>query len=178
MLEHYKSWSNIKKRAEDLICNSLHGRITFFFTHYHEVHNAYGRAAIRLDGKELICFSWIEMYHQEADVSNFRFNKEDSTIKFSSSAEKLQYIYKKRKPDWDANCTYYESDFIEAVQRFFHLSIEDALSNDDYIIKILAILDRRTGKRVLKRIKESGEYLNYPNWVQTFYKLRFDVETI
>ncbi len=45
--EHYKSWSEIKKRAEGLLCESLKGRVSYFFTYYHEVHNAYGRAAIR-----------------------------------------------------------------------------------------------------------------------------------
>jgi hypothetical protein len=166
----------MKKRAESFICDSLAGRITYFFTNYHDVHNVYGRAAIRLDGKELVCFSWIEMYHQERDISEFHIG--DPTIKFKDSNEKLKYIHEKRKPDWDANCTYCESDFIWAVQRFFHLTIEDALSDDDYIIKILAILDRRTGKRVLKRIMELGEYLDYPEWVKTFYKLRFEAELL
>jgi len=176
MLEHYKSWSNMKKRAESYICDSLKGRIAYFFTSYHDVHNAYGRAAIRLDSKELICFSWIEMYHQEKEISEFLV--EDPTVKFNSVLEKVEYIQDKCKPNWDKNCTYCESDFISAVQLFFHMPIKIALSSDNYIIKILAILDRRTGKRVLTSIIESGEYLEYPEWVQLFYKLRFESEGI
>ena len=176
MLEHYKSWSSVKKRAEAFICDSLHGRITYFYTNYHDVHNVYGRAAIRFDDKELACFSWVEMCHQERDTSEFRI--EDPNLKFNDTFEKLNYIHEKLKPNWDANCTYCESDFIAAVQRFFHLTIEDALSNDDYIIKILAIIDKRTGKRTLRRIRMSGVYLEYPDWVQAFYKLRFDAEVI
>ncbi|SMC48287.1 SF0329 family protein [Papillibacter cinnamivorans] len=174
--ERYKSWSNIKKKAEGLICDSLQQRITYFYTSYHDVHDAYGRAAIRLDGKELVCFSWIERYRQGQDISAFR--NDDPEIKYKDTNEKLQAICKKHKPTWDTNCTYCESDFIAAVQRFFHLPIEDALSDDDFIIRILSILNRRTGKRTVKRIKESGEYLDYPDWVQPFYRLRFDVEAI
>lgn len=41
----------------------------FFLTRYHDVHNSYGRASIRLDGKELTNFSWVDMYKQEFDVN-------------------------------------------------------------------------------------------------------------
>lgn len=176
MREHYKSWSLLKKRAESFICNSLKGRVTYFFTNYHDVHNAYGRAAIRLDGKEMVCFSWIEMYHQERDISEYKID--DPDIRFESAYEKWNYISEKQKPVWDANCAYCESDFIAAVQSFFHLPIEDALIDENYIIRILAILDRRTGKRILKRIKDSGEYVDYPDWVRPFYELRFEVDEI
>lgn len=176
MREHYKSWSHLKKRMESFICGPLSGRVTYFFTNYHDVHNVYGRAAIRLDGNELICFSWIETSCQEHDISEFRID--DPTVHFKSSNEKWDYICEKQKSNWDANCTYSETDFIAAVQSFFHLSIEAALVDENYIIRILAILDRRTGKRTLKRIKDSGEYLDYPDWTRKFYELRFKAESI
>ena len=169
MLEHYKSWSHLKKRAESFLCSSLSGRITYFFTNYHEVHNVYGRAAVRLDGRELVCFSWIEQYRRERDIS--QFHKDNPDTGYEDIKEKL-------KLGWDVNCTHCESDFIAAVQALFHLSIEEALVSENYIVKILAIMDRRTGKRVLKRIKDSGDFAGYPDWVQTFYKLRFDAEGI
>ena len=176
MLERYKSWSQMRKQAEGLLCASLRGKITYFFTNYHDVHNVYGRAAIRLSGRELVCFSWIERYRQERDISAF-YNA-DPALRFDDSREKLDYILQKQKPVWDANCTHDDSDFIAALQAFFHLAIEDALASDDYIVKIFAIMDRRTGKRTLHRIKNAGEFAGYPDWVQTFYKLRFDADGI
>ena len=176
MTEHYKSWSGIKKRAESFLCDSLKERITYFLTYYHEVHNTYGRAAIRLDGKECVCFSWIEVYNQERDISEFC--KKNPSKRFDGTKEWYKYIKEKQKPIWDADCTYSESDFINAVQRFFHLGISKALSDDDFIIKILAILDRRTGRRVLEKIKDAGEYLNYPGWVKFFYELRFETQAV
>ncbi len=65
---HYKSWSGLKKQLEQFLCEEFRGRITYFLARYHQVHNSYGRAAIRLDGNELVCFSWIEMYQQDADL--------------------------------------------------------------------------------------------------------------
>lgn len=66
---HYKSWSGLKKQLTENLCDTLRGRITFFLTRYHDVHNSYGRASIRLDGKELTNFSWVDMYKQEFDVN-------------------------------------------------------------------------------------------------------------
>jgi len=53
-MAHYKSWAGLRKQLEALLCDPLKGRVTYFLTRYHTVHNAYGRAAIRLDGKELL----------------------------------------------------------------------------------------------------------------------------
>jgi len=53
----YKSWSNLRKQMNELLCDSLKDRISYFCTSYHEVHNAYGRAAISCDKKEIAAFS-------------------------------------------------------------------------------------------------------------------------
>lgn len=168
-MEHYKSWLGIKKGLEESLCHSLKDRITYFLTRYHKVHDAYGRASIRFDGKELICFSWIEMYQKEHEIS--KINKKNPNLSYKEAEDTLKSV-------WDKNCTYDEMDFIDAVQKFLHLPIQDALLSDNYIIKVLAILDRRVGKRTLKQISISMEYLNYPDWVQQFYLLRLDCEQI
>ena len=126
-------------------------------------HTTYGRAAIRLDGKELVVFSWVEMYHQEADTSELW--KVDRQRPYDEMVEEL-------KPKWDADCTYSEMDFLDAALTFRNMSIKDALDSENYIIKILAILDKRIGKRTLDQIKTANEYLQYPPWVQQFYHLR------
>lgn len=162
-MEKYKSWSGLSKQLTDNLCDALKSRITFFLTRYHSVHDSYGRAAIRLDGKELVVFSWVEMYHQEADTSELW--KVDRERPYDEMVEEL-------KPKWDADCTYSEMDFLDAALTFRNMSIKDALDSENYIIKILAILDKRIGKRTLDQIKTANEYLQYPPWVQQFYHLR------
>ena len=66
-------------------------------------------------------------------------------------------------------------DFIFAVMKFHDMPIADALQSEDYIVKILAILDKRVGKRTLEKIREAGEYLSYPDWVRPFYELRLSL---
>lgn len=162
-MEHYKSWGGLNKQLSLYLCDELQDRITYFLTRYHEVHNSYGRAAIRLDGKELICFSWIEMYHQENDISNLIEEKHENSYNEMTAM---------MKPKWDSDCTYCEMDFLDAVLQFRNMSIQEALQSENYIIKILAIMDKRVGKRTLMRIADDKEYKKYPRWVQQFYELR------
>ena len=81
-------------------------------------------------------------------------------------------IYDEMKSARDETCTYCEWDFLSAVLEFRNLSIQDALNSEDCIIKILAILDKRVGKRTLQKIKEAEKYKQYPEWVRQFYELR------
>ena len=68
-MNHYKSWSGLNKQLNDYLCDSLKNRISYFLTRYHDVNNSYGRASIKLDGKELVIFSWIDMYKQDYDIN-------------------------------------------------------------------------------------------------------------
>jgi hypothetical protein len=162
-MDKYKSWSGINKLLSEGLCDELKNRITFFLTRYHSVHDSYGRAAIRLDGKELVIFSWVEMYHQEYDISEL--HKAGVRKPYDEMEEQM-------KPQWDNNCTYSEMDFLDAALQFRNMTIKDALESENFIIKIFAILDKRIGKRTLAQIKERNEYMSYPVWVQQFYQLR------
>ncbi|MBR5428637.1 MAG: SGNH/GDSL hydrolase family protein [Clostridia bacterium] len=161
----YKSWSGLNNQLHDFLCDSFKDRITYFLTRYHEVHNAYGRAAIRLDGKELVCFSWEQMYRQERDVCEIwaagRWCSFDDPV---------------LKKKWDADGVHCEGDFLRAASEFVNMPIADALVNDDFIIRIFAIMDRRVGARTLETIRAKGEYLTYPDWVKQFYLLRLENE--
>lgn len=162
-MNHYKSWSELNKQLTEYLCESLREHITYFLTRYHDVHNAYGRASIRLDKKELVCFSWINLYKQEYDLN-----------KVWQLTGEWDFENPKLKEKWDLDGTYYEMDFLDAAITYKNMPIKEALESENYMIKIFAILDRRVGKRTLQRIKESKEYLDYPEWVKQFYLLRFE----
>lgn len=120
-MNHYKSWSALNRQLTDRLCPALRGRITYFLTRYHTVHNAYGRAAIRMDGREIVYFAWPAIYRQESDLRRL----------------------------WEETSQW---------------------SYDDPIIRILAILDRRVGRRTLQKIRQQAPDL--PPWVRQFYDLR------
>lgn len=165
-MEHYKSWTGLKKQLNGFLCDALNSRISYFLTRYHDVYNAYGRASIQFDGNELVCFSWIAMHHQEFTVSSTHMK--NPNLNYEDTLELL-------KPEWDKNCTYHEMNFIDAVLKFRNMSIKTALESDNYIIKILAILDKRVGNRTLAQLSNDKKYETYPEWVQQFYRIRFSL---
>lgn len=160
----YKSWSALKKQMNDLLCASLKDKITYFYTSYHQVHNAYGRATINYEKKELVAFSWEELYKQEWDVS--------------ASVQKGEAVSYERleKEQWMSACTLCEGDFINSVTIYLKTDIADALYSDNYLLRIFAYMDRRVGKRTLIKIKEDAEAL--PEWVKQFYRIRCEAEGI
>lgn len=160
---HYKSWSELNKQLTDFLCDELENHLSYFLTRYHKVHNSYGRAAIRLDHQELVCFSWIEMYQQEHDLHEIW----EKTGIWDSSDPDL-------KKKWDENASYHDGDFLSAATSFLQMPIMQALYHEDYIIRIFAIVDRRIGKRTLQKIRELGDYQYLPAWVKQFYELRFE----
>lgn len=162
-MERYKSWSDLNRRLRDGLCDELRERVTFFLTRYHAVHNAYGRAAILVDGRERAAFSWVEAYRQDHQLGQL------------SDARSWAEAREQLAPEWDAACTYSDMDFLDAVLRFRSLSIQDALRAENGIVRSLAILDRRVGKRTLARLQAEGAYRQYPQWVRQFYELRFSL---
>lgn len=161
MVRRYKSWKALKNQLEDLLCSDLNRRVTYFLTRYHKVHDSYGRAAVLLDGKELVCFSWIEMYNQEYSLSKL-FDAETRTYDADKAAA-LEKI-------WDNDCVYCDMDFLTAALEYIDMPIHRALQSENSIIKMFAVMDRRVGKRTLRKLKET----DFPEWVRQFYRLRVD----
>ena len=161
-MKHYKSWSGLNKQLNECLCDSLRNRVSYFLTRYHKVHNSYGRASIKLDGRELVVFSWIDMYKQDSDM-NERWEEIgvwDDTLDLRNK--------------WQEEGTLSDWDFLQAATDFLQMSIADALISDNCLIRIFSILDRRVGRRTIKQMQDSEIYKTYPEWVQQFYKLRFE----
>lgn len=164
-MNHYKSWAGLKRQLTDLLCDELKDRLSYFLTRYHKVHNSYGRAAICLDKRELVCFSWIEMYHQEADLNQ---------VWEETGVWDCHDLNLKKK--WDEYAAYCDMDFLSAASLFLQTPIMKALHSDNYIVQIFAIVDRRIGKRTLRKLKEDGAYQSCPAWVKQFYDLRLEAQ--
>lgn len=160
----YKSWSNLKKQMNDLLCDSLKDQISYFYTSYHDVHNVYGRATINYMKKELVVFSWVEMYEQEHEVS--RILREGKMFSY----EELQ------KGKWIPEGILCDKDFIQSLTIYLKTDVTTSLHSDNYLLRIFAYMDRRVGKRTLIRIKDEVDKL--PEWVKQFYQIRCETEGI
>lgn len=176
----YKSWSNLKKQMQDLLCDKLKSDISYYYTSYREVHNAYGRASINYRKKEIVAFSW--------DLGLAQWNDEYAMLRDNNiNAQALgsyQAVWDNQKiiqddlmkNKWMIEGTLCEDDFIRAVTTYLKTDIATALHSDNYLLRVFAYIDRRVGKRTLIKIKDEVEVL--PEWVKQFYRIRCEAESI
>ena len=176
----FKSWSGLKKQLEDLLCDSLKGRISYFYTTYRKAHDHYGRASINLDKSELLNFEWTVMAEQSYDV----FEQEAKMPPHPSAFEDYcaaQQRYNEAcdiaaREKWMPNGTLCETDFIYSASAYVNTDIEEALESENYLLRVFAFMDRRVGKRTLIKILEEAERL--PIWARRFYELRIESEGV
>ena len=162
------SWSAMRKILEqENICNSLNGRIQYFQTRYKKAHDQPGRVAIRLDGKEIF----------QCDNSKFGekygeawYNIQENNIEGDSLMER----HKKAMLSAISQVGAYS--FYDSFYEYRNNSICKSLTSPNAMVRLFAILDKRVGKRRLEKLVH--EVKNQPEWLQIFFKLRFEAEKI
>jgi len=165
-------WSKTKKALEALLANSVKAHVQYHVTSY--VTNETGiqrRAWITWDGKELANFSDSAYLHAVEQVADQLQNANNPQIgnrfrDYTGQAEQIVADQQQILPRYS---------FDEAVERYLSLSIDDAVIDKDPVIKALAMLDRRIGKRRLKQITIDAH--THP-LVKQLYERRVQAEAI
>lgn len=181
-----QSWSGIRKRLEqDLLCQSLRGRVQYFRTIYNHAPDQYGRFAVRVDGAEWFRANpWNEnRYHEIGDML-----REERNIPLRKwIGNRCMYDEENTEVE-DEACLISANEGIvdsydvpRAIKKYLNQSIQESLDDEDPVIRMFVILDRRVGKRQLKEMlegdhKEGGFMEKQPEWLRKFYRLRLEAE--
>ena len=167
------SWSAMRKILEqENICESLKGRIQYFATRYRKVHDQEGRVAIRLDGKEIFqsdFFDWL-IKRNTVEESNVIPREQPETSKSYWSYWNKVCLEVKNHGGFD------QYGFYEAFHVYHNQSIDKSLTSPDPVVRLLAVMDKRTGKRRLQKL--FAEVETQPAWLQVFFKLRLEADGI
>ncbi len=158
------TWSKIRSKLEnEYLADSLKGHIRYFATSYSKCHDHEGRAAILLDGKEIIAGSYCEQW------SKAHLLPQDETLE-----ARLKYEF----PYMDNTAIKYgqfdQRCFYSAFYEFDNQSIEESLNSENLLVRIFAILDRRVGKRRLTKLNSSIE--SELEIFRIFYNIRAKAE--
>ena len=163
------TWSGIRNKLErDYLCKSLRGRIQYFATSYSKSADHEGRAAIRLDGVEVLRSDYYTYFdHVWSKFHQLR----STTLKDCDSAKEaidMAHAYALEQGTFDQRV------FYEAFAIFDNQSIGKSMNSENPLVRIFALLDRRLGKRRLLALKESMEC--ELSWVRAFYVIRMQAE--
>lgn len=165
-----QSWSSMRRQLEqENICESLKGRIQYFVTRYRKSHDEEGRVAIQLDGQEVFksCYyDWCIMRSQVAE----------DFVELEKVSESFQEHWDNIHLETENRGSFDQYTFYEAFYYYQNHSIENCLASERALVRLLAILDKRTGKRRLQKL--FSEIEKQPDWLKFFYSLRMDAEGV
>lgn len=183
------SWSKLKQQLESFLCPALHGRVEYRATSYRYLPDKAGICYISVDKKNVFNMSdktsLIKWYQTEQEIKN------DSDIQIPISNEEIEAVRKDTKgaPEdrliviarsrkmsgyakelLSAQTALSKSNFNVVANHFLSTSIEESIESDDILLNILALVDRRVGKKRILNMTDKMK-LKHPI-VQYFYELR------
>lgn len=162
-MPYEKSWSGMRKYLEqEMLAPCLCGRVR-----YHcgaPIEGEAGLFAVYVDGRLVRHYAMDSMasalYQGERPTDMAEFWRG-----YWHAAEQI--------PVW-ARDVHDELEFAGALRVYRSLDIAASLTSHDPNVRMLALLDRRVGKRTLTRLWE--EAAHWPNWLRAFYDLRAAAE--
>jgi hypothetical protein len=184
------SWSKLKQQLESFLSPALYGRVEYRATSYRYLPDKAGQCYIAVDKKNILNMSdsttVIKWYQTELEIKNDSdiqipiSNEEIEAVRKDTNGkvpeDRLQVIARSRKISEYANellsaqTSLSKSNFIVAANKFLSTSIEESIESNDILLNILALVDRRIGKKRILNISEKMK-LKHPI-VQYFYELR------
>lgn len=158
-------WSKHKKRVESLFSPSVKGRLELRSTSYRGTHDEEGRGYITFDKKEIWSMCTLKFYSIEYDKIKDIVERENVT---PYEAQLLAH------KELESEGKYNQYKYYESLDEYCNNSIEKSLLSDNLLVRCLAMLDKRLGKRRLQNIDLENE----SSKVIEFYKIRCECEGI
>jgi hypothetical protein len=156
-------WSKIKKRVENFFSDSVQGRLELRSTCYRGTHDEEGRGYITFDKREIWSMCTLSFYSTE-----FYRMEEIASRKGVSPREVQRIAHEELASEGKFN----QYTFYDSLDEYCNNSIEQSLESDNLLIRCLAMLDSRLGKRRLKDLDLSEQ----SEKVIQFYKIRCECE--
>ncbi|NBD25603.1 SF0329 family protein [Paenibacillus glycinis] len=184
------AWSKLKQSLESFLSPGLNGRVEYRATSYRYVLDKAGICYIAVGKKNVLNMSdttsGIRWYQTELEVKNdpdIRVPVSEEEIeavrqetKGNAPEDRLQAMAGSRKKSvlakeiFSAQSSLSKSNFIVVATKFLSTSIEESLESQDIVLNILALVDRRVGKKRLLNMAEKMK-AKHPA-VRYFYEMR------
>lgn len=167
-------WSKAKRHLKSFTCESLKSRIDFHMINYRKAHDQLGRAVITVDKIEKLSMCTIIAEREEYyKVEEIRDSQDDFNYDEASHNIHLQDLAHQQLKE---EGIYGQYDFFFGIEEYFNNSIEESLKSTDAFILLLCMIDRRVGKRTLRKMEAQLKQMH--PLVESFYRRRCEAENI
>ena len=190
-----KNWKYIKKLLEkEFLCEKLRGHITYDLTDYRPAPWYQQHFIMKYDDEVLLDVSQPERRwdkrHKDTEIT---WGERDAIAKkayaqyglaeYDIPLDVVESVVGKSIEEADKRASHHKGifgvhDIIDAIGIYLHSDIDACLdwAQEDFV-RVLAILDRRCGKRRLAKYAD-WKYSGYPEWARRIYQIRFEAEGI
>ncbi|NGZ75313.1 SF0329 family protein [Saccharibacillus alkalitolerans] len=186
------SWSKLQQQLESFLSPALKGRVEYRATSYRYLLDKSGTCHIAVDQKNILNMSdknnAIRWYQSEQEIKSdpefyVPVGPEDieavrKSAKGPIPEDRLKVMARSKKAGeqakalMSAQASLTKSNFVAAANKFLTTPIEESLESPDILPNILALMDRRVGKKRIQNLSEQIQ-TKHPI-VRYFYELRRD----
>lgn len=158
-------WSKLKQIIEGKFAGSVRGRVAVFSTRFNKPNCRDGRAWITIDGEEIVNLSTLD----SNSIYECCYHESTSTHCKTHPAVKAE----DRTPgQLVERGEFSRFDLHNCCWEYLQLTVEEGLHHDSPLINVLAILDKRLGKRRLVLIQKEGLH----PMLRAFLEFRLEAE--
>ena len=161
-------WSKTRKALLERLAPSLKGRVDYHYAVYEQEPlpslAAFHVFYIRVDLQ--VWFATNQNFYDEFYKKDFDARDASPEVVTNEIIRETGFV--QTGPDFD------DCDAVKFIHDYLNvLPYEKCLQNENYFICLLAVLDRRLGKRRLKKIVENIE--QEPEWFRKWVRLRAEI---
>jgi hypothetical protein len=169
-------WSKLRTALKERVAPSLGDRLAVHQARYRRTLEEVGRIWITLDGRELIAFDTNSYVARRAQIAHdmrsgtgpFALSAASNLAEYRA-ADQAAIDFLRRAGEYD------DYSALHDLEAFLSLPIEEALVSPSPLVRGLAVVDRRVGKRRLLRL---GEQHDEHPFVREMYAARCAAEGI
>lgn len=144
-------WSKLRKELKDRLADNLKNRLDYHLTSYKNSSSYLGRAWMTLDGREILNFSnqdtWNEFLSYSNELAETHYISHEGIKATERTEGKIM-----EKGEFS------KYDFTDNAFRYLNLNVQEAIKSNNPILKALAVVDKRIGKRTLNELNKSENH--------------------
>ncbi len=169
-------WSKTRKLLHARLADSLTGRLGVHVTRYGWTRDEDGRAWVTFDGREVASFCFWSFHNRYYPLAEDIREVGGTEPYRDLPARDVDRAGSEAREILHRRGIFGEDEFLDAVREYLRLSVDDALRSGNPLVRALAMLDRRLGKRRLRMLRlERG--VEHPV-VRLFLGLRLEAEGV
>ena len=164
-------WSRLKALVESRQAPALGGRVTLHQARYRHAREEVGRVWVAVDGQEVAAFATHMGYARVRPLADSLMDERNAWRSTSAYADATTDAEAQLRTAGEFS----DAVALDDLEGYLSLTVEAALSSDSPLVRALAMLDSRLGKRRLRALEVAPS--EHP-FVRRMYELRCGVERI